>query len=127
MLKHISGYSSIDEGETVWEEETDELVRPGGLPATEAVAEIARSLGYQTTEPEADIEHSAWEFYAKAGRSNFSLLVWHMDEEFHVGFDNMTGCLGLIAGNRRGYKAFIQAMHDRMAGDPRFREIVLEK
>ena len=126
MAKQISGYSDIDEGETVWDEEDGELVRPGGLPATEAVAEIARSLGYQTTEPEADVEHSGWEFHARDGRSNFYLLVWHMDEELHVHFDNMTGCLGLIGGNRRGYKAFIQAMHDRMASDPRFRDITFE-
>ena len=127
MTKQISGYTDMEEGETVWDEETDDLIRPGGLPATEAVAEIARGLGYQTTEPEADIEHSGWEFQARAGRSNFCVLVWHMDEELNVYLDNLTGCLGLVAGNRRAFKDFVGALQDRMASDPRFREIVRER
>jgi hypothetical protein len=123
MHRRITGECSLPE-EPIWDEDGEEVVDPGGRQAVAAVAEIIRSLGYQTGEIDADLEHDSWTFHAKAEGEYIDISVQHLDGDFLVDMHGGSGCLFFWkAAPKARFGRFAEALFERLASDDRFEDI----
>ena len=93
------------------------MLRPGGLPAAEAVAQIVRDLGYAVGEVEIDHEHECWEFGAEAEGLAVHLTVNHIDPDVTIVVQHPTGCLLPVSARKAEFQDFVQRLLERLASD----------
>ncbi|TFI59137.1 hypothetical protein E2493_06320 [Sphingomonas parva] len=126
MFRSIAATCHLPEGEWIMDEDEETVLQPGGRAGAEAVAELARGLGFETEQIEADTEHNSWTFAARKDAAYIHTNVFHMDDEFYVSMDNLPGCIPL-GGRRADYVAFTEDLFAAMARDARFSDVRWER
>ena len=109
-----------------WDEERDEVVRPGGLPAALIVREMVQYLCFECTEPSADLDQYLWVFDATSGRTVHRVAVFHLGNKLVVIVDDHTPW-SLFAWPGRAFRNFLQWVVEALAADERFEEVVFEE
>jgi hypothetical protein len=111
----------------VWDEAGRQILDPGNLPLTEAVAEMVRSLGFECSALEIDLEHESRTFYASAGDKSYYVNVVHLDPDFHVTMQTLPDRTADGYEVRdSAFSEFAEALSAKMAADDRFEEVKLD-
>jgi hypothetical protein len=126
MTKTIGATCLLPEGETIWDEDEIEVLQPGGRAGTDAVAELVRSVGFETDPVEADLEHHGWQFSARRGDVMIHVTVFHLEDEFYVTMGELRGCLS-FGGSSSAFGELAERLFEAMSRDERFSNVSWER
>ena len=106
----------IDEGEgDDWQ-----IVRPGGMAVSHAIADLLRRGGMSVSEPEADLEHDSWVFDVEREGRRYSTQVYDFDDPKFLHVWGSSPWLKHWFNRRDFYREYLEALGDLLSSDPRF-------
>lgn len=111
----------IEEGEG----EDWQVVRPGGMALTHAIADLLKSAGMSASEPEADLEHFSWVFDVERQGRRYSTQVYDFDDPKFLHVWGASPWFKRWFNRRDFYLEYLETLRDLLSRDPRFGSVQL--
>jgi len=111
----------IDEGEG----EDWQVVRPGGMALSYAIADLLRGAGMSVSEPEVELEHECWVFDVEREGRRYATRVYDFDEPKSLHVTGSSPWLKRWLSRRDFYREYVEALSELLSNDPRFSAVQL--